>query len=335
MRCAIILLSICISTIAAAQTPFATFKTTKPLTVDSARKLPQETRLMLNILSDINSEHFVNEVKQHNKEQKDSLKLEYFDHLSANAVFIQNSQKMFPTINGEVINYRLGIWTEKRYISKSQCADCDTLQNRIARRICRENRRRCLDTTADELRTHYLPFSIITKISSNYADSSAGPTHDATSFFGAPLTLRFSPAFDLTPHLEENKLFAGINTDLRLLTYTDTVANDLETAWGAYVSAGLSYLGKGYAYETDEADRHDGAFSFSAMLYWFKSGGQFNKELFGNYQKKTLTGVEIILRFKTSSKQSSRFNFILGASNGFTRGAPNFAKWQFQLGVGT
>ena len=324
-----------LSLTAVGQVPFTTYKggtLPGPQTISEVKNLktntPEDrTTLRANI----------EQLRQANQKKTDSLSLEYFDHLSANAVFIQNAQKMFPTIHGEVVNYKLGIWTSRIYSKEpaDDCKGCKDEKDRFKKRICREEWRLCRDKLVDSFRVHYLPFSIITKLSGNYVDSSAGPTNDATSIFGAPLTFRFSPAMDLLPNLKNNKLFIGLNADLRLLTLADTVANKLTASWGAYVSVGLSYLGKGYAYDTDEAERHDGRFSFSAMLYWFKSGGEFNRAVFGDYEKKELTGVEILLRFKTTKKEDSKFNFLFGANNGFKRGAPNFAKWQFQLGIGT
>ena len=235
-------------------------------------------------------------------------KTDFFDHANANLVFIQDGKKLFPTINGEVINYKLGVWTTK---------DQDGVK-----------------------RPHYLPLSLISKVSGNYADSAAGATNDATSYFGAPLTFRISPAIELTKETStENKLFLGFNADLRLLTIGDTVENKLNTGWGAYGSVGLTYMGKGFVQDPngdqDESGRYDGTWSFSALLYIFKSGGTFNKAVFGDYEKKTLAGVEMLLRFKTSKKENSKFNFLIGANNGFTKGAPNFGKWEFRIGVGS
>jgi hypothetical protein len=238
-------------------------------------------------------------------------KPDFLDHLNANVVSIQNGKKMFPTINGEVINYKLSVWTTYKIDAKGDTAR----------------------------KPHFLPISLITKVSGNYADSAAGATDDATSFFGAPLTLRFSPSTELFKNkLNDNRLFAGIHTDMRLLTIADTIKNKLQTTWGVYGSAGLTYMGGGYAYDsegdTDAAQRHDGIWSFSAMLYFFKSGGDYNKAIFGSYEKKTLSGLELLLRFKTSKKEDAKFNFLLGASNCFTKGAANSGGWQFRLGVG-
>jgi len=250
-------------------------------------------------------------------------KADYFDHMSANIVIQQDAKKMFPCVNGEIINYKLGVWTQKKFVRKP-AKDC---------------KQECKDTMETYPRIHFLPFSIISKVSGNYADSSAGPINDATSFFGAPLTLRFSPAADLTPKNDDNKLFFGVHGDLRLLMIGDTVTNSINTGWGVYLSGGFTYMGKGYAYEgnedTDDSKRYYGKWSISGMFYWFKSGGTFNKAVFGEYEPKNLSGFEAILRFKTSKKENSKFNFIFGASNGFTRGAPDFAKWQFRLGVGS
>ena len=243
------------------------------------------------------------------RELNDIGKPDFLDHMNSNITSLQNGKKMFPTLNGELINYKLSLWTSSCKTSKG-------------------------DTVA---RRHYLPISLFTKISGNYSDSAAGPSDDATSYFGAPLTLRFAPAFELFPNrLNENRLFVGLNTDLRLLTIGDTIKNKLQTTWGVYGSAGISYMGKGYAEDpTDAAHRYDGVWSFTAMLYFFKSGGEYNKAIFGNYEKKTLTGVELLLRFKTSKKENAKFNFLIGASNCFTKGAANTGSWQFRLGVGS
>jgi len=240
---------------------------------------------------------------------------DYFNHVSANIVVLQNAKKMFPTINGEVINYRLGLWTEKKY------SDTD------------------LNKLYPEPRIHYLPFSIISKISGNYFDSAAGTTNDASSFLGAPLTFRLSPCIDLTPKLIYNKLFFGVNADLRLLIIGDTEKDKLESSWGSYFSAGFTYMGTGYAFKEDtdkeNKKRYNGKWSISTMIYGFKGGGSFNKAVFGEDQKKTLTGIEILLRFKTNKKEDSKFNFLIGAGNGFTRGAPNYARWDFRIGIGS
>ena len=265
------------------------------------------------------------EVYQENRKKIDSLtRADYFDHISANIVVIQDANKFFPTINGEVINYRLGIWTEKK-VKK---------ENRGTTRT----EKRAAKDSATEPRVHYLPFSIITKVSANYLDSSAGPINDATSFFGAPLTFRFAPACDLTPENDQNKLFLGMNTDLRLLVLGNDDENSIDAGWGTYVSGGFTYMGLGHAYETNpesrEETRHNGKWSFSTMLYWFKSGGKFNKAVFNSYETKSISGIEMMLRFKASKKEDSKFNFLVSASNGFTKDAPNFAKWQFTIGVG-
>ncbi len=279
---------------ASSQVPFATYK--KP-TVETMKKRVARA----SGFSD--SDYTKALIDSVNKEVEDIDRADFFDHANANVVSIQNGKKLFPTINGEVINYKLSLWT----------------------------------TTADDgsKRPHYLPLSIITKVSGDYADSSAGPVNDAVSYFGAPLTFRFSPAFELTKATAtENKLFLGVNTDLRLLTIADAVTSKLNVSWGAYGSIGLTYMGKGYAFETDESERFDGKWSFTTLLYFFKSGGEFNKAVLGDYEKKTLSGVELLLRFKTNRKEDSKFNFLIGASNGFTSNAPNFAKWEFRIGVG-
>lgn len=331
------------------QMPFATYAPTTPATVNARHikkygtSITQANDIIIESLKEQNLEFTATEEGKRRKEtnerkikflkednrkkikaEVDSTlkalsKADFLDHMNANITTIQNGKKMFPTINGEVINYKLSIWTS--YIISTLTDDDGTKKK---------------DTIP---RRHYLPISLFTKVSGNYSDSAAGPSDDACSFFGAPLTLRFSPAFELLKNkLRENKLFIGLNTDMRLLTIGDTIKNKLQTTWGVYGSAGISYLGRGFAYddveETDEAGRHDGTWSFTAMLYFFKSGGNYSKAIFGNYEKKTLTGVELLLRFKTSKKEDAKFNFLIGASNCFTKGAANTG-WQFRLGIGS
>ena len=299
-------------TLSIAQTPFATY--TKPKLISKEEyttregKAPDDKTLYCENLKKI-----------------DSLSMaDYFDHMNANIVVIQDARKFFPTLNGEIVNYRFGIWTEKK-VTKEGTGN--TKEERMA-----------ASDVETEPRVHYLPFSIITKISSNYLDSSAGPINDATSFFGAPLTFRLSPAFDLLPNNTENKLFMGANADLRLLAFGNDAENTIDVGWGAYISGGITYMGRGHAYtineENKEETRYEGKWSFSAILYWFKSGGKFNKAIFDNFEKKSLSGIEMMLKFKASKKEDSKFNVLVSASNGFTKGASNFAKWEFRIGVG-
>jgi hypothetical protein len=276
-----------------AQAPFASYKVpTKKDIVERMRNNPGPFGVVQDTM----------EVQRQAVDNLD--KADFFDHANANIVFIQNGKKLFPTINGEVINYKLGILTTKRK-----------------------------DGTK---RPHFLPISLITKVSGNYNDSSAGATNDAVSYFGSPLTFRVAPSFELTrADATENKLFIGMNADARMLTIGDAIKNELSISWGFYGSVGLTYMGKGFAFEgTDESERFDGKWSFSTLLYYFKSGGDFNKTVLKDAEKKTLSGVELLLRFKTNKKEDSKFNFLISASNGFTRTAPNFAKWEFRVGVG-
>jgi hypothetical protein len=283
------------------QAPFSTYKKS---TFEAAKNKHLKNQTLEYVFNSVDSTALVDSVNTQ-IEESNLDKADFFDHINANLISIQEGKKLFPTINGEVINYKLGLWTTKKP-----------------------------DGTK---RPHYLPISLISKISGNYTDSSAGAIDDATSYFGAPLTFRFSPAFELTKQSStENKLFFGFNTDLRLLTIGDTINNKLNVTWGAYGSVGLTYMGKGFATQgsDNETSRIEGKWSFSTLLYFFKSGGTFNKAVLGDYENKALSGIEMLLRFKTNKKEDSKFNFLIGASNGFTRGAPNFAKWEFRIGIG-
>jgi hypothetical protein len=300
MRLLIMALAIALCLGSSAQVPFATYK--RPTLAAEQNRLKTSPGDSLSIAEKNLAE------ANYNAELEEITQADYFDHVSANIVAMGDFQKVFPTINGEVIHYKLGLWSTRKKGTNS-------------------------------VTMHYLPFSLITKISSNYMDAAAGPLNDATSFSGAPLTFRFAPAFDLTPSLKYNKLFAGFNGDLRLLAIGDTVNNSIDAAWGVYTSFGLTYMGDAYAYgdngDTDDSERHYGKWSFSTMVFWAKSGGKFNTAVFGNFQPRQLSGVEMMLRFKASNKNDSGFNFFISGSNGFTRGAPNFARWDFRIGVGS
>lgn len=292
--------AIALSLGASAQMPFATYK--KPSLAIEQNKLKASPG------DSLSSAQKNLALANYQKELQEISKADYFDHVNANIVTMGDFQKVFPTINGEVIHYKLGLWSTRK-------------------------------RGTDSLTMRYLPFSLITKISSNYMDAAAGPLNDATSFSGAPLTFRFAPAFDLTPSHQYTKLFAGFNGDLRMLAIGDTVNNTIDAAWGVYTSFGLTFMGDAYAYEgsdgTDNSERHYGKWSFSTMVFWAKSGGKFNTAVFGNFQPKQLSGLEMILRFKASNKNDSGFNFFISGSNGFTRGAANFARWDFRIGVGS
>jgi hypothetical protein len=319
---AAITLLICVST--GAQVPFATYKKDTVL-----GKI--NTTGFNGITANLAPKEFKKQVAENIRNNTDLEKIEktdFFEHYSANVVSIEGGKKLFPTINGEVVNYKLGIWSFKYKEStkkrKEELAKTNTNNETIPKK--------------DSIVIHYVPFSIISKVSADYMDAKAGTLNDATSFFGAPLTFRFAPSFDLTKNWSYNKIFAGLNGDMRLLAIGDTVTNKLDAGWGAYGSVGITYMGTGYAYDgedTDDGKRYHGKWSISTMLYWFKSGGTFNKAVFGDYAAKTISGIEMLLRFKTSKKEDSKFNFIIGASNGFTKDAPNFAKWQFRIGVGS
>lgn len=204
--------------------------------------------------------------------------------------------KLFPTINGDIITYRLNLWT----------------------------------TNSGKAR-HYLPLSIISKVSGS-SQNNTGTLNDAVSFFGAPLTFRFSPTF-IDRSFTFNRLVIGMLHDVRVLAIGDTATNQIDAGFGYYGAFGFSYFGDGDV-SSEPTTRYTGRWSFSTMLYLFTSGGKFNKTVFGNYEPKNLTGLEMLLRFKTDKDEGSKFNLLIGANYGFTRGAPNYNKWDFRIGVG-
>jgi hypothetical protein len=135
--------------------------------------------------------HLTNRVKNLS-ELEQIEKTNFFEHYSANVVSFQNGNKLFPTINGEIINYKLGIWAFRdKKIDNGKAIQTNAT------------------TAKDSIVIHYLPFSIISKVSADYMDPAAGTLNDATSFFGAPLTFRIAPGVDLTKNWSYNKIFAG------------------------------------------------------------------------------------------------------------------------------
>ena len=245
---------------------------------------------------------------KYNKKQKiEEEKIGTLDQFSSGLVMGDDMKNLFPTINGEILNYRLGL-----YSTKGRETDNDTIVR------------------------HYLPISIISKISGSNKNTT-GTLNDATSFFGSPFTFRTTTIFlDRTTKNMENRFVVGMHNDLRIVTVGDTLTSKLETAFGYYGAIGFTYFGKGdVSNASDPSTKWEGTWSFSALAYFFSSGGTFNKAVFGNYEKKNLTGIELLLKFKTSSSEASKFNLLIGGNYGFTKGAPNFEKWSFRLGIGT
>ena len=221
-----------------------------------------------------------------------------FDQFGSGLVLGDDTKTLFPTINGEIINYRLSFYTDNNSVR------------------------------------HYIPISIISKVSGSNKNNT-GTLNDATSFFGSPFTFRTTTAFLDKQIGKENRIVVGMHNDLRIVTVGDTLTSKIETSFGYYGAFGFTYFGKGEVYnDLDPSTKWDGAWSFSALLYLFSSGGTFNKAVFGNYDKKNLSGLELLLRFKTSNSEKSKFNLLVGGNYGFTKGAPNFEKWSFRLGVG-
>ena len=212
----------------------------------------------------------------------------------------EEMENLFPTINGDIITYRLRMWTTR-------------------------------DKNDEQVR-HYLPLSIISKVSGSQKNNT-GTVNDAVSFFGAPLTFRLTPTLIDVPWGDTRFVF-GMHHDLRLITIGDTLTDKLQAGFGYYGALGLSFFGEGDVMTTGDPTKYEGTWSFSALLYHFSSGGKFDKAIFGNYEAKNLNGFEFLLRFKTSSKEKSKFNLLLGANYGLTKNAPNHNKWDFRIGVG-
>lgn len=241
-----------------------------------------------------------NLVKAYNDNQREAEdKAHLLNQVGTSIVVGSDVANLFPTLNGEIVDYRI----------------C----------ISRKGTKR-----------HYLPLSIVSKVSGN-STNTAGTVNDATSFFGAPLTLRATPTFRIEAN--ENRATAwafGTYHDVRLVTVGNTVTNKVDAGFGMYNAVGFSIFGEGYVQDnTDNPTKYEGSWVFSALLYNFSSGGKFNNAVFGSYEKKNLSGVEALFRFKTSSDQHSRFNLLIGGNYGFTPGASNYHTWSLRFGVGS
>src|SRR5205809_4673537 len=102
------------------QVPFTTYSKKKHITKAEFEAMVNKNNAFAeahNLTNkQFNTEIEFEELYNYRLESADTVsKADYFDHMSANIVIIQDAKKMFPSINGEVINYRLGIWTQKKY----------------------------------------------------------------------------------------------------------------------------------------------------------------------------------------------------------------------------
>jgi hypothetical protein len=180
----------------------------------------------------------------------------------------------------------------------------------------------------------YLPFFVTSNVSgANLTSNPAASATEATSYFGSVMNFRVSPGKKISIG-DENTLVLGTSHDLRILTIGDTVAQKVDIGFGYYGAAGLSYFGNGTATDPDGKD-YGGKFGMSAIIYWFKSGGKFNKAVLNNTGNKDwLIGFEYLLKFVPSNKADSKFKLFLGAKYDFSRASPTKNTWNFRFGVG-
>lgn len=345
MKQLLFLLMVCFAIKANAQAPFAnkaTFRNVKPSDIqkkisnnngDSTINL-RKTNKVINVLQIANTpdkteqaaklQQAANDATKESKVQEKSADL--FSQFGGGLVIGDDANTLFPTVNGDIITYRLGVWSNIRIKDdtkrghKPKTGEIDSLL-----RIAKDSSK--LDTVR-----HYLPLSIISKVSGSNQNNT-GTVNDAVSFFGAPLTFRFSPVLYSHEFLE-NKIVFGMHHDLRILAIGDTNTNKITAGFGYYGAVGFTYFGNGtVSNEAEPKTVEDGVWSFSSLFYYFKSGGKFNKAVFGNYEPTSLTGIELLLRFKTTRSEANKFNLQLGANYGFTKNAPNYGKWEFKIGV--
>lgn len=229
----------------------------------------------------------------------------FAEKLSTGIVIKGEVDKLFPTLVGDITTYRLKLW--QRSIKRGR--------------------------DKDKKANVYLPFSFVSKLSGSNEDNT-GTVNDATTFFGAPLTFRLSPNLVDYTWNEGSRFVLGMHHDLRLLPVGDTTTDKIEAGFGYYGSFGFSFFNDADVFDNESNSWIAGKWSFSALVYVFRSGGKFKQAVFGNYDKKSLSGFECMLRFATSDDASRKFNFFLGTNLGLTEDSPNYKKWDFRIGIG-
>jgi hypothetical protein len=228
------------------------------------------------------------------------------DKLSTGVVINGEVDKFFPTLVGDVVTYRLKLWSRK--IRKGP--------------------------DKDKMANIYFPLSIVSKISGSNEDNS-GTVNDAISYFGAPLTFRLSPnIIDITGKDEQTRFVIGMHHDFRALPVGDTLTDNVEIGFGYYGAFGFSFFSMGDVFDEETDAWIAGRWSLSALVYLFRSGGKFKEAVFGTYDQKSLSGFEFMFRFKTENDSEKKFNLFIGANCGFTKNAPNYKKWDIRLGIG-
>jgi len=191
------------------------------------------------------------------------------------------SSTITPSLNLNVIQYRLGIYT--RY---------DTTDKANAK----------IDTARV-----YLPFAILSKISTKYDTTLLTTIDDITSFGGSPLTVRLMPNYSFRVG-EENSITVGHISDMRALVYHDKILNQLITKFGYYASVGLKFGGLGEV--RDEAGQtYLGSWSISALAYTFLTDHNSKMILFGD-PNAPVNGFEFIFKFVASKSELTRFNIF-------------------------
>jgi len=125
---------------------------------------------------------------------KDAEDADLADKISTGIVISDDVNKLFPAITGNVVNYRLRLWS--RIMQKGPYKG-DTAEV-------------------------YLPLSILSKVT-GATGNNTGTVNDAASFLGAPLTLRFSPnLLDLQSKDKKSRLGIGMQHELRMLYVAST-----------------------------------------------------------------------------------------------------------------
>lgn len=223
-----------------------------------------------------------------------------------------NGGALIPSINVNIIQYRLGLFS---YLAKHD----KTYRNSSDIRF-REG---------DTIR-FYLPLLLISKFNTNYDTANLASITDMTSFVGSPLTLRFMPSYTFRVGLE-NAFTIGHSSDLRTILYQDSLSQNLKAGFGYYGTIGLKYAGRGEVRD-ETGTNYEGNWSISALLYTFITNQTVQNQLFDTNDK-SASGIETIFKFKVAETKVTRFNIYASAQYQFNKTEAD-NPFIFKIGIG-
>ncbi len=212
----------------------------------------------------------------------------------------------FPSINLNLIQYRLGLFTFK----------------------AKKGRPSVNVVTGDTIRV-FMPLILMSKFTLNYDSLNYASLNDATSFAGSPITFRIMPSHTFKVGLE-NTFTIGLVGDLRGIILNDSTNSNTDFEFGAYYSFGVKYSGKGDVRD-ETGQSFIGKWSLSGLLYGFSGSKTSNNELYGG--QTGLRGLELIFKFKVLDTKLTRFNLFANTQYQFDH-LTDQSPWIFKFGIG-